>query len=172
VGKENDMSKLMLKADIIEGLTPADIEYGFKDVRVHRGSIDAAKANRLEKFFRREYVTIKNLATGKSIVRRVYGHNCFYDDQYKKEHNAPFPKNAIALHYDDRDELGIRDFREPVDVVLYRTTLPERMAYYWNHDEPAVRIANRFGAIAIVISTKDFVDLVELVAGLVTRAFA
>lgn len=163
------MSKLMLKAEVIEALTASDIEYGFKDVRISRFAIDSKKQDAQNRFFRREYVTIKNLATGKWVVRRVYGHNHFYDDLYKKEHNALFPKNAIALHYDDRDELGIRDLREPVDVVVYRSTLPELLAYYWNHDDPAVRIANRLGAIAILISTKDFVDLVEAVAGWVSR---
>lgn len=138
-------------------------------VRVHCGLIDAKKQNRQERFFRREYVTVKNLATGSKVVRKVMGHNHAYDEYYKKAFNMPFPKEAVALDYEARDALGIRDIRATQELVIYRTTLAERASYYWNSDEPAVRIANRLGAIAIVVSMKDFIDLVEMVAGWVTR---
>mgnify|MGYP001585112536 FL=1 len=156
-----------LTATVIESLTTADIEYSFKGVRVHKAFIDGNKKDRSEKFFRREYITILNLVNGKKIVRRVYGHNRTYDDLYKREHNnASFPKAAIALHYDDRDELGIRDLREPVEVVLYRTTLLEKMADFWNSDELAMRIANRTTIVAFLISFKDLKDTVVEVMSL------
>lgn len=155
-----------LTATVIESLTTADIEYSFKGVRVHKAFIDGNKVDRSEKFFRREYVTILNLVNGKKIVRRVYGHNRTYDDLYKKEHGAPFPKEAIALHYDDRDELGIRDLRDPAEVVLYRTTLREKMADFWNSDELAMRIANRTTIVAFLISFKDLKDTVVEVISL------
>lgn len=167
------MSKLMLKAEVVEGLTREDIEYAFKGVRVHRSAIDSKKLDRKNRFFRNEYVTIKNLETGKWIVRKVQGHSRFYDEQYKKEHNAPFPKNAIALHYDDRDELGLRDLREPVNVVLYRVTQLERLAHYWNQDDNAgARSAVRLGVVVTLLSMKDSIETVEMVAGWLSRLLA
>jgi len=125
-------------------------------IRVPRMIIDGQKLNKAEKFFRRELVTIVNHENGKRVVRHVVGDN----QQYK------LVGDSAAIDYEARDTLGIRRLDGPVNVEIVRSTLLDRLAYFWNSEDPAMRIANRITVIALVISLKDFIDLVSAVADL------
>lgn len=126
-------------------------------VRIPASLIDGSKVDKANKFFRRELVTLVNRENDRRVVRHVVGGNREYD----------LTPGKAAIDYEARDGLLIRRLDQGVNVEIVRATLLDRWWYYWNSDDPAMRIANRMGLLAFVISLKpEVVDLVVWVAGL------
>jgi hypothetical protein len=150
------MTSLAFQVEKVVGLDKDDSSKGI--IRLPKHYIDSSKSDR-SKFHRRELVTILNLSNGRRVVRYVMG-NSRYD----------LTGAAAALDYDTRDALGVR-FEEEACLVVKRATIKDKWWYYWNSDDPAVRIANRLGGIAILISLKDLYDIFASIASFMASLF-
>jgi hypothetical protein len=129
-------------------------------VRIPASHIDGSKSDPT-KFARRELVTIVNMSNGRRVVRNVVGGNRDYN----------LVPGQVAIDYEARDALLIRRLDEPVSVEIVRSTLLDRWRYYWNSEDPAMRIANRMGVIifmmALVSFRHDIMDALVLVPGVI-----
>lgn len=130
-------------------------------VRIPASLIDGKKAD-ADKFARRELVAIVNTDNGRRVVRYVVGGN----QDYRLEHGQ------AAIDYEARDALLIRRLDAPVDVVIVRATYLDRLRYFWNSEDPALRIANRMSVIILLMAVVSFRNDLYSLFGLVSGAYA
>lgn len=76
-----------------------------------------------------------------------------------------FTNDCIGLDYDAARELGITADSE-VDLVVAPASKREVFMWYWDHDQPVVRMGIRMGALSVVLGVIGALGVVFSIASL------
>lgn len=121
-----------------------------------------------DKFGRREYVRILNVATGKWAVRQVMGATTL--TRIKRngdEDRRSLKAGTIALDYDTELELGIFDLNEHVALEVTKANIWHKLMFTWNHPERTERLFWRFGTVVTLVGFKsDFLAILKWAASI------
>ncbi|MGI0649467.1 hypothetical protein ACRCPS_31105 [Pseudomonas aeruginosa] len=130
-------AKARLEVEKVLELPPDDAGLQNSIVRLHNMHLDSKRSDR-SRFFRRDLLVIRNIATGEMVLRYVMGN--------PGGNGLSITKHAAALDYDAIAVLGIR-YNRDVDLVIERASRLEIYKWFYNYPDIGIRLSIRLGVL-------------------------